>query len=148
MTEKNIFACNLFLSLNISDFKFFCENCIPLFPSNPPLKVEVLTSPPPSFLKIWLEVQPTTPPPLPPPSTTKKGGCTLCEWSLRYIVNNYQGQELSLIIKYTKITVPVSNAWPDREGSAVKRIKSWLRSTTKMDLLNTFFNDFDEWSNK
>ena len=28
----------------------------PLFPSNPPLKVEVLSSPP--FLKIWLEVQP------------------------------------------------------------------------------------------
>ena len=28
----------------------------PLFPSNPPLKVEVLSSP--LFLKIWLEVQP------------------------------------------------------------------------------------------
>ena len=38
---------------------------IPLFPSNPPLKVEVLSSPPP-FLKIWLEAQP--PPPL------QKGG--------------------------------------------------------------------------
>ena len=144
MTEKNIFACNLFLSLNISDFKFFCENWIPLFPSNPPLKVEVPTSPP-LFENL---VGGSTHHPSPPPSTTKKGGCTLCEWSLQYIVNNYQGQELSLIIKYTKITVPVSNAWPDREGSAVKRIKSWLRNTTKMDLLNTFFNDFDEWSNK
>ena len=29
----------------------------PLFPSNLPLKVEVLPSPPPPFLKIWLEVQ-------------------------------------------------------------------------------------------
>ena len=28
----------------------------PLFPSNPPLKVEVLSSPPP-FSKIWLEAQ-------------------------------------------------------------------------------------------
>ena len=67
MTEENIFAYKL-LSLNISDFNFsFCENCNPLplkkvtdlFPSNPPLKVEVLSSP--SFFKIWLEVQPHPP---------------------------------------------------------------------------------------
>ena len=46
MTEKNILAYKLFLSLNILDFNLFlCENCnpplkkvIPLFPSNPPLK--------------------------------------------------------------------------------------------------------------
>ena len=31
MTEKNIFAYKLFLSLNISDFNLFlCENCNPL----------------------------------------------------------------------------------------------------------------------
>ena len=42
MTEKNIFAYKLFLSLNISDFNLFlCKNCTPLkkshplFPSNP-----------------------------------------------------------------------------------------------------------------
>ena len=63
---------------------------------------------------------------------------TATEWSLRYIVNNYQGQEFSLIIKYAKIaiTVPVTNAWPERRANAVKRIKSRLRSTMKMDLLN------------
>ena len=64
MTEKNIFAHKLFLSLNTSDFNLFlCENCntpekshpSPLFPRNPPLKVEVLSSPP--FWKIWLEAQ-------------------------------------------------------------------------------------------
>ena len=35
---------------------------------------------------------------------------TTTEWSLRYIVNNYQAQEFSLIIKYAKIaiTVPVN----------------------------------------
>ena len=67
MTEKNIFAYKLFLSLNISDFNLFlCENCNPpekshsLSLRNPPLKVEVLSSHP--FLKIWLMVQP------PPPS--------------------------------------------------------------------------------
>ena len=42
ITEKNIFAYKLFLSLNISDFNLFlCKNCTPLkkshpfFPSNP-----------------------------------------------------------------------------------------------------------------
>ena len=48
------------------------------------------------------------------------------EWSLEYIVNNYEGQEFSLTIKYAKIaiTVPVANAWPERGASAIKRIKS------------------------
>ena len=52
MTEKNIFAYKLILSLNISDFNLFLsENCNPrppvthLFPSSPPLKIEVLPSP-------------------------------------------------------------------------------------------------------
>ena len=63
MTEKNIFADKLFLSLTISDFNLFLsENCnhplkivTPFFPSNPPLEVEVLSSL--SFLKIWLDAQ-------------------------------------------------------------------------------------------
>ena len=36
MTEKNIFACKLFLSLNISDFNFLCENCNNLWKKSPP----------------------------------------------------------------------------------------------------------------
>ena len=65
---------------------------------------------------------------------------TATEWSLQYIVNNYKGQEFSLIIKYAKIaiTVPVTNAWPERGASAVKSIKSQLRSNMKMDLLTLF----------
>ena len=64
MTEKNIFDYKLFFSLNISDFNFYVkiahpppplEKVIPVFPSNPLLKVEVLSNPP--FLKIWLETQ-------------------------------------------------------------------------------------------
>ena len=42
------------------------EKSHPLFPSNPPIKVEVLLSLPPSpphFLKIWLEAQHPPPPP-------------------------------------------------------------------------------------
>ena len=50
MTEKIIFAYKLFLSLNISDFSsiFYVktatppEKGYPLFPSNPPLKIEIL----------------------------------------------------------------------------------------------------------
>ena len=74
---KNIFAYKLFLSLNIPDFNLFlCKNCNPpplkkVSPSSPlsqqpPLKDEVLSSPP--FLNIWLEAQ------LPP---KKGGGCPL-----------------------------------------------------------------------
>ena len=48
------------------------EKSHPLFPSNPPLKVEVLSSHP--SLKIWLEAH--TPPPLP-----ERGGCTL--WTVQ-----------------------------------------------------------------
>ena len=62
------------MPLNISDFNLFlCENCNPpekshpLSLSNPPLKVEVLSSHP--FLKIWLKVQ----------LFYQKGWCTL--WS-------------------------------------------------------------------
>ena len=47
MTEKNIFAYKLFLSLNISDFNLlFCENC------NPRLKkVTPLSQQPPSKIR-------------------------------------------------------------------------------------------------
>ena len=61
MIEKNIFAYKLFLSLNISDFNLFFLWKLqppppPLFPSNPPPKVEIQSSRS-HFLKIWLEVQ-------------------------------------------------------------------------------------------
>ena len=46
------------------------EKIHPLFPSNPSLKAEVQSSPP-TFLKIWLEVEP-----LPPAEREKE--CTLC----------------------------------------------------------------------
>ena len=80
MTEVNIFPYKLSLSLNISDFIYVkiatpLKKITPLFPSKLPLKVEVLSSPPPRppapplLLKTWLEVQ--------PPSQQKWGGCTL-----------------------------------------------------------------------
>ena len=70
MTEKNVFAYKLFFSLNILDFNLFftwklhtplpspsSEKSHPSLPQQLPLKVEVLSNP--TFLKIWLEVQPS-----------------------------------------------------------------------------------------
>ena len=59
MTEQSILLDKLFLSLNTSDFRCFIKklhpplkNVTPFFPSNPPLKPEVLSStPPPPFWK-------------------------------------------------------------------------------------------------
>ena len=36
ITRKNIFAYKLFLSLNVSDFNFLCDNCKPPWKSPPP----------------------------------------------------------------------------------------------------------------
>ena len=74
MTEKNIFAYKLVLSLNISDFNFFMwkldppppEKSEPLFPSNPPLKAEALSSSPPIGKFGWGFT--------PPPPQHKGGG--------------------------------------------------------------------------
>ena len=58
MTEKNNIVYKLLLSLNISDLSLFlCKNSnrlkkvTPLLPSNPSLKIEILSCPP--ILKIW-----------------------------------------------------------------------------------------------
>ena len=61
MTEKKIFVCKLFLSLNISDFRFYfifyvktttpnpphpLKKITSLFPTSSPLKINVMSSPP------------------------------------------------------------------------------------------------------
>ena len=80
MTEKDIFAYKLFLSLNISDFNLFLwENCIPPPPwkklsplsQQPPLKAEVLPRPP--FWKFGWRLNP----PL-QKAWGVGGGCPLC----------------------------------------------------------------------
>ena len=61
MTKQSALVYKLVLSLNIRDFSLFFvkklrpprpEKSHPLFPSKPPLKAEVQSSPPP-FLKSW-----------------------------------------------------------------------------------------------
>ena len=83
MTEKNIFIYKLFLSLNISNLSsFLCKNynlpkkAHPLFPSNLPLKIQVMLSPP--FWKLSRRFN------LP----TERGVHTMCEWDC--FLNNSQ----------------------------------------------------------
>ena len=58
-------------------------------------------------------------------------------WSLLYIGNSFtESEEFHHIYRIEKIAliVPVSNAWPERGASSVKRIKTRVRSAMKMDL--------------
>ena len=45
----------------------------------------------------------------------------------------------SYICELAKIALikPVTNAWPERGGGALKRVKRWMPSTMKNDLLNS-----------
>ena len=95
MTEKNAFAHKLFLPLNILDFSwwFFDKNekSHPLFPSNLPQKVEVVSNF--LFLKIWLEVCPS-----PQAERGGGGGVSYTLWfPASYIVN--------FLIKYCRFLI-------------------------------------------
>ena len=53
-------------------------------------------------------------------------------------MNNLSPQNLPLLAKVAEsiVAIPVSNVWPERGASALKLIKSRLRSTIKNDLLS------------
>lgn len=61
---------------------------------------------------------------------------TATEWVLRQVLGQFQ-EEFGHIVAIAKIALvtPVSNAWPERGGSAIKRIKSRSRSQMKNDML-------------
>ena len=61
------------------------------------------------------------------------------EWALQNTVNIYKDdQEFGKVVQLAKTAyiTPVTNAWPERDASAVKRIKSRTRCTMRNDLLN------------
>ena len=68
---------------------------------------------------------------------------TSAEWSLKQIVKKYaemdEFKEIAFLAQMFLI-IPVTNAWPERGASAVKRVKSCTRSTMKNDLLNALLN--------
>ena len=64
---------------------------------------------------------------------------TATEWALKQIcTSTVDIDEYPIISSISKIAyiTPVSNAWPERGGSAIKRIKTNSRSTMKDDALN------------
>ena len=68
---------------------------------------------------------------------------TSTEWTLNHILNQYKDEkDFEKIVTLTKIAniVPVTNAWPERGASAVKRVKSRQRSSMKNDLLNALLH--------
>ena len=60
-------------------------------------------------------------------------------WALQNSVNICKDdKEFGKVVQLAKIAciTPLTNAWPERGASAVKRIKSHTRSTMRNDLLN------------
>ena len=59
------------------------------------------------------------------------------EWALKYLMRNSGDSDYSLVMQIVKIAMvtPVSNAWPERGASAIKRVKSRLRSSMSDDML-------------
>ena len=100
MTEKNVFVYKLFF---LSFFRFWFIFYVKIAPTpekshlplsqQPPLKVEVMSSSPPPFLKIWLEVQ--------PPSSRKEGGAHYGVWVTRP-VQSTQTNKFAISVQYLK----------------------------------------------
>ena len=67
---------------------------------------------------------------------------TASEWALQYIVKGFREDKYIYICELAKIALftPVTNTWPERGASAVKRAKSRMRSTMKNDLLNSLLH--------
>ena len=66
--------------------------------------------------------------------------CTATEWDLRTIVRDFgETSKYPLIAEIARVALitPVNNAWPERGASAVKRMKSCLRSTMGNDVLRS-----------
>ena len=63
---------------------------------------------------------------------------TSTEWALKQICAAINCEEYPIISSFATIAyiIPVSKAWPERGGSAIKRIKTNKRGTLKNDTLN------------
>lgn len=68
---------------------------------------------------------------------------TPSEWAISRIVNAFkEDPDYDIIVQMAKIAcvTPVTNAWPERGASAIKRIKSRSRNSMKNDLLNALLH--------
>ena len=64
---------------------------------------------------------------------------TTSECPLQYVVKWFTEDNYIYVCELAEIALitPVTNAWPERGASAVKRVKSQMWSTMKNDLLNS-----------
>ena len=83
-----------------------------------------------------------------PPSTARasseKSAPTPLEWGLQRVVKmkSEYGYFYPLIVELAEVALsaPITNAWPERGASAVKRIKTRLRNRLKNDTLNSLLH--------
>ena len=75
-----------------------------------------------------------------PPKNRNLVVTTPTEWALNQMLSQRTTYEhfMPLLIQIAEVclSLPVSNAWPERGASAVKRLKTRLRSTLKNDMLD------------
>ena len=76
-----------------------------------------------------------------PTNSKDSPAITPTDWCLQRLLamNSLSPRSLSLLTKVAEsiVSLPVSNAWPERGASALKLIKNRLRSTIKNDMLSS-----------
>ena len=76
------------------------------------------------------------------PSSSVK--LTPIEWALRRFLRQKtsysRSYPLLLLVGEVRLSMPVSNAWPERGASAVKRLKTRLRNSLKKDMLESLLH--------
>ena len=83
-----------------------------------------------------------------PPSTVRessvKSSLTPLEWALQQLfkMKSEYGYFYPLIVELAEVALsaPITNAWPERGASAVKRIKTRLRNRLKNDMLKSLLH--------
>ena len=100
------------------------EKSHPPLSQQPPLKFEVLSSPPPPFFKIWLKVE--------PPPLQKGGGYTLFDfdwdWQTEiWVINKVITYSTPRILEFK--SCPVFPLWP--ESSRLLPWEKWYKKNLK-----------------
>ena len=76
--------------------------------------------------------------------TSESSTPTALEWSLKRVfrLKSELGYFYPKIVQLAEVTLsaPITNAWPERGASAIKRIKTQLRNKLKNDMLSSLFH--------
>ena len=84
---------------------------------------------------------------VPPPAargSSEKSASTPLDWALQRVIKmkSEYGYFYPLIVELAEVALsaPITNAWPERGASAVKRIKTRLKNRLKNDMLNSLLH--------